>query len=82
MCCAAGSGKCDMTFAAGFICVCQALACNRSLTVVFEMENLSLRMIFKRVWNKYSNCLCNNYIAFCRQQVHTVACGIEKWPQS
>lgn len=64
MCCTVASGRCDMTFAAGFMSICQALACNSSLAVVFEMESLSLRMITKRVGKKYSNCLCNKYIAF------------------
>lgn len=46
------------------MCVCQALACTSSLAGVFEIESLSLRMITKRVGNKYSNCLGNKYIAF------------------
>lgn len=63
-------------------CRCQALACDSSLTVVFEIESLSLRMIIKRLGNKYSNCLCHEYIAFWRQQVHPLAWGTEKWPES
>lgn len=57
-CRALGSGKCDVTFAAGFVCVCvcQDLACNSSLTVVFEMGSLSLRLITKKVGDQYSNC--------------------------
>lgn len=37
-----------VTFVAGFMCMCQALACNSSLTVVFEMNSLSFMMITKR----------------------------------
>lgn len=81
MCWALGSGRC-VTFAAGFMYLCQALDCNRSFTVIFEMESLSLRVITERAGNKYSNCLCNKYIAFRRQQVHHVAWGIEKQTES
>lgn len=62
--CTVGLGRCDMAFAAGFVSVCQALACDSGLTVVFEMESLSVRMITKRAGSKYCDCLCNKYIAF------------------
>lgn len=62
-------------------CRCRALAYNSSIAVVFEIESLSLRMIIKRVGDKY-DFSCHEYIAFWRQQVYTVAWGIEKWPES
>jgi len=46
------------------MCMCQALACTSSLAVVFEIENLSLKMITKRVGSKYCSSLCKKYIAF------------------
>lgn len=64
MWCTVGSGRCDTAFAADFMCVCQAVACNSGLAVVFEIESLSVRMITKRVGSKYCDCLCNKYIAF------------------
>lgn len=60
--CAVGSGKCDVTFAAGFVCV--KILPVTAASLVFEMESLPLRLVTMKVGDQYSNCLCNKYIAF------------------